>query len=128
MCASPAVVLEAKGFLDGKAATCHPAFAGELQNQRQAVGTSCAMHLRTRSAAANHIFQHVFCLSVLTRFHLRSHVPSRVVVDGKTITSRAPGTALEYALALVAALFGPERAAEVAGPMVMHDYDPAKHV
>lgn len=57
-----------------------------------------------------------------------SHVPSRVVVDGNLITSRGPGTALEFALAVVAALFGPEKAKDVAGPMVMHSYDPAMHV
>lgn len=41
-----------------------------------------------------------------------------VVVDGGVITSRAPGTAIAFALALVAALFGAQRAAEVAGPML----------
>jgi transcriptional regulator GlxA family with amidase domain len=44
-----------------------------------------------------------------------------VVADGKVITSRGPGTAIEFALALVSALFGPDKAAEVAGPMVVHD-------
>jgi 4-methyl-5(b-hydroxyethyl)-thiazole monophosphate biosynthesis len=90
ICASPAVVLESKGLLQGKAATCHPAFSDKLSNQ--------------------------------------SHVPSRVVVDGSLITSRGPGTALEFALALVAALFGAEKAQEVAGPMVMHPLEPAKLV
>lgn len=45
----------------------------------------------------------------------------RVVADGTVITSRGPGTAIEFALALVKALFGAEKAAEVAGPMVVHD-------
>ena len=45
----------------------------------------------------------------------------RVVSDGTVITSRGPGTAIEFALALVKALFGVEKAAEVAGPMVVHD-------
>ena len=44
---------------------------------------------------------------------------SRVVVDGGCITSRGPGTALEFALKLVALLYGEEKAEEVAGPMVM---------
>ena len=44
---------------------------------------------------------------------------SRVVVDGICVTSRGPGTALEFALKLVELLYGEEKAAEVAAPMVM---------
>ena len=43
------------------------------------------------------------------------------MVDGPVITSRGPGTAIEFALALVKALFGADKAAEVAGPMVVHE-------
>ncbi len=43
---------------------------------------------------------------------------ARVVVDGNCVTSQGPGTALEFALELVARLFGPERAEAVAGPML----------
>lgn len=46
---------------------------------------------------------------------------TRVVVDGKTITSRGPGTSLEFALSLVHHLFGKEKADEVAKPMVIPD-------
>jgi 4-methyl-5(b-hydroxyethyl)-thiazole monophosphate biosynthesis len=38
----------------------------------------------------------------------------RVVVDGKIITSRGAGTAIDFGLAVVSALFGPEKAKEVA--------------
>ena len=44
---------------------------------------------------------------------------ARVVIDGDMITSRGPGTAIEFALALVEKLFGPEKAKEVAAPMVL---------
>jgi 4-methyl-5(b-hydroxyethyl)-thiazole monophosphate biosynthesis len=44
---------------------------------------------------------------------------ARVVADGRLVTSRGPGTALEFALRLVALLLGEEKAAEVAGPMVV---------
>ena len=38
----------------------------------------------------------------------------RVVVDGRLVTSRGAGTALEFGLALVTHLFGPEKSAEIA--------------
>ncbi len=38
---------------------------------------------------------------------------ARVVVDGHVITSRGPGTATEFALACVEALFGADKAAEI---------------
>jgi 4-methyl-5(b-hydroxyethyl)-thiazole monophosphate biosynthesis len=38
----------------------------------------------------------------------------RVVVDGRLITSRGAGTALDFGLQIVEKLFGPEKAAEVA--------------
>lgn len=43
---------------------------------------------------------------------------SRVEQDGKVVTSRGPGTALEYSLALVEHLFGKEKANEVSAPLV----------
>ncbi|GBG66480.1 hypothetical protein CBR_g63063 [Chara braunii] len=49
----------------------------------------------------------------------RSAVDTRVVSDGIVLTSRGPGTAMEFALALVERLFGSERAAQVARPMVI---------
>lgn len=83
ICAAPAVVLKPGGFLDGRQATCHPAFAQQLAD--------------------------------------KSQVDSRVVVDGNVITSRGPGTALEFALTLVKTLYGASKAEEVAGPMVLHE-------
>ncbi|KAF2434754.1 DJ-1 [Tothia fuscella] len=42
----------------------------------------------------------------------------RVVVDGKIITSRGPGTALAFSLEIVERLCGKEKRDEVSGPMV----------
>lgn len=50
-----------------------------------------------------------------------SAAEQRVVVDGNLITSRGPGTALEFALTLVEKLYGSEKAKEVAMPMVVND-------
>ncbi|EGN92510.1 hypothetical protein SERLA73DRAFT_191001 [Serpula lacrymans var. lacrymans S7.3] len=41
-----------------------------------------------------------------------------VVISGKLVTSRGPGTAFPFAFALVELLCGPEKRAEVRGPMV----------
>lgn len=49
----------------------------------------------------------------------------RVVVDGKLITSRGPGTALEFALTLVERLLGPEPAAELEKAMLVRRSEPA---
>jgi len=43
---------------------------------------------------------------------------SRVVVDGTCVTSRGPGTAIEFALKLVEILFGKQKATEIAQAMV----------
>ncbi|KAL6627723.1 hypothetical protein ACP70R_031449 [Stipagrostis hirtigluma subsp. patula] len=44
-------------------------------------------------------------------------VSSRVVVDRNAVTSQGPGTAIEFALALVEKLYGKEKMEEVAGPL-----------
>ncbi|WP_207062624.1 DJ-1 family glyoxalase III [Motiliproteus sp. SC1-56] len=48
-----------------------------------------------------------------------SAAANRVVVDGHCVTSRGPGTALEFALVLVELLFGAEKARQVADPLVL---------
>lgn len=48
----------------------------------------------------------------------RSAASQRVVVDGNCITSQGPATAMEFALAIVEALFGKERRNQVAEPML----------
>ncbi len=53
------------------------------------------------------------------QLHDASAAPSRVAVDGNCITSRGPGTAMEFALKLVELLFGEETREAVAGPMVI---------
>ena len=47
----------------------------------------------------------------------------RVVVDGNCVTSRGPGTALEFALKLVELLYGKDKAREVGEPMVLPHTD-----
>lgn len=49
----------------------------------------------------------------------QDRVQERVVRDGTCLTSQGPGTALEYSLALVEALFGADKREAVAAPMVL---------
>jgi 4-methyl-5(b-hydroxyethyl)-thiazole monophosphate biosynthesis len=44
----------------------------------------------------------------------QSEVENRVVVDGNLITSRGPGTSIEFALVIVEKLFGRNLALELA--------------
>ena len=44
----------------------------------------------------------------------------RVVVDETLITSRGPGTAFEFALAIVEKLIGAEKVAEISKPMLVN--------
>lgn len=48
----------------------------------------------------------------------QSEVENRVVVDGNLITSRGPGTSIEFALAIVEKLFGRKLALELANAVV----------
>lgn len=49
---------------------------------------------------------------------------SRVQVDGTVVTSRAPGTTMEFAITLIEQLIGKEKADEVAGPLVRTSFVP----
>lgn len=50
---------------------------------------------------------------------LRDFKDARVVIDGNCITSQGPGTAIEFALAIVETLAGRALADQVATPMVL---------
>jgi len=45
----------------------------------------------------------------------------RVVIDGQLITSRGPGTAFEFALAIVEKLLGSNKVKEISAPMVLKE-------
>ena len=127
ICAAPQVVLDARGLLGGRKATAHPAFSGKLTDSRRVgcergwVGGGEGSGNWEAAAEGSRLD----CARTLahppnTRRHpMHSAAASRVVVDGPLITSRGPGTALEFALALVAALYGQPAADAVAGPMVV---------
>ena len=43
----------------------------------------------------------------------------RVVIDGQLITSRGPGTAFEFGLAIVQHLIGSDKVQQITGPMIL---------
>ena len=90
ICATPAVLGEPKGFLEGVASTCHPSMIDEIGGSLE---------------------------------ETQPYTEGRVVWDANIITSRGPGTALEWSLCCVEAIYGRAKAWEVAGPMVVQ---PAK--
>jgi len=57
--------------------------------------------------------------SFVNRLENQAAAEERVVVDGNCITSRAPGTAIEFALKLIELLFDPEKAQKIAQPMLV---------
>ena len=50
---------------------------------------------------------------------ITDRIDDRVVMDGNCLTSQGPGTAVEFALALVERLYGKDKREEVAAPMVI---------
>lgn len=75
ICAAPAVVLGAKGILNGRTFTCYPGAEAQVICGGRA-GEGCAQWSS-----------------------------SPVVKDGNLITSRAPGTAIKFSLKIIEALF-----------------------
>lgn len=80
ICASPAYVLGAQGFLDGHKAVGYPGSEGKAPG----------IEFGTQS----------------------------VLTDGKVITSRGAGTAIDFSLAIVTALMGKEKADQLAASII----------
>lgn len=67
--------------------------------------------LEDRTATAHPGFQN--------RLSDQSRTQERVVIDGNSVTSQGPGTALEFSLTLVECLLGKEKRDAVGAPMVL---------
>ena len=83
ICASPAVVFQTHGLLEGERGTCYPAVENMLED--------------------------------------KSAVEQRVVVSGKCVTSKGPGTAMEFSLELINLLFGKQKRDEIAAQVLAHN-------
>lgn len=112
------------GGMPGAKTLAESAKVGELlkkQESRNAiVAAICAAPIALAShgvGAGKKLTSHPSVRDQLTAFQYED--TERVVVDGSLITSRAPGTAFEFALALVAALQGTEKKDEIIPPMLL---------
>lgn len=70
-------------------------------------------------AKGKQITSHPAVKSVIEESGGYRYTEARVSRDGTIITSRGPGTCFEFALAIVTALVGEERATEIAKPMLL---------
>ena len=81
----------------------------KLHEEHKLIAAICAAPLVLQSAGIlkdNTITSHP---SVEEKLNAINYSQERVVVDGNIITSRSPGTAMEFAMKLVELLFGKER-------------------
>lgn len=81
----------------------------DMNEDKKTVAAICAapMVLQTAGVLKDHTAtSHPSVQEKLNGVH---YSEDRVVVDGNLVTSRSPGTAMEFALKLVEILFGPER-------------------
>ncbi|KAK4047530.1 hypothetical protein OIV83_005317 [Microbotryomycetes sp. JL201] len=92
----------------------------QFYDQGKLVGMICAGSLAAKTsgiAEGEKITSHPSVKAELEKHYRYSE--ERVVVSRNLVTSRGPGTAMEWALQIVAMLAGEAKRAEVAGPMIL---------
>jgi 4-methyl-5(b-hydroxyethyl)-thiazole monophosphate biosynthesis len=77
------------------------------------VGAICAAPLALERSGVLDGKPHTSHPGIKDQLSSDGYSEDRVVVAGKVLTSRAPGTAMEFAFAIVRALFGEEKVIEV---------------
>lgn len=82
------------------------------------IGAICAGPLVLQAAGILRSRQVTCHPAVAGRLTVTKRRPERVVVDGRIVTSQGPGTAMEFALALVRLIDGADKAASLATSMV----------
>lgn len=92
---------------------------GEFFSQGKPVGAICAAPSLLASAGLLRGKKATSHPSVREKVaESATYSENRVVVDGKLVTSRGPGTSMEFALALVEILAGPEKVSELKRAML----------
>lgn len=90
----------------------------EARDSDRAIGAICAAPLALRTAGLLEGRRYTSHPSIQKDLPAAGYRTERVVVDGNLLTSRGPGTALEFSLALVEHLLGARKAEEVKAPML----------
>ncbi|XP_065335458.1 Parkinson disease protein 7 homolog [Cloeon dipterum] len=113
------------GGLKGAQNLLESAAVGELIQKQEAEGRIVAAICAAPNALKQHgvgkgkkITSYPTSQEKLEKGGEYTYLQDRVVVDGNIITSRGPGTALEFSLAIVEALVGKDKAQEVANGML----------
>jgi len=91
----------------------------EARRLDKVVAAICAAPLALKAAGVIHGAKLTSFPSTAAAFAGEKYLQERVVKDGRLLTSRGPGTAIEFALALVGELCGAAKATAVAGPMLV---------
>ncbi|KIM85741.1 hypothetical protein PILCRDRAFT_816947 [Piloderma croceum F 1598] len=96
----------------------------EFIKEDKIVGMICAGSLTALTSKLPHqpLTSHPSVKSELEKHFAYSE--DAVVVSGKLVTSRGPGTTFPFALTLISMLLGPEKRKEVAGPMCFPEGTP----
>lgn len=91
----------------------------EMKAKQRWIGAICAAPLVLRDAGIAKGISLTSHPSVEAELGASDYQQTRVVIDGKTITSRGPGTAMEFALKLVECLVGKEKVEELSKAMLV---------
>jgi 4-methyl-5(b-hydroxyethyl)-thiazole monophosphate biosynthesis len=91
----------------------------EARRLDKVVAAICAAPLALKAAGVIRGAKLTSFPSTAAAFAGEKYLEERVVKDGRLVTSRGPGTANEFAHALVGELCGAAKATAVAGPMVV---------
>lgn len=89
------------------------AFLRTMHSGGKLVAAICAAPLVLQDAGLLQGINATCHTSVRDKLHSAHYIDERVVVDGRIITSQAPGTAMEFSLKLIEVLFNKERVTAV---------------
>ncbi|XP_003741660.1 protein dj-1beta [Galendromus occidentalis] len=110
------------GGLKGSETFCANAKVGEMLKEQESSGRTIGAICAAPMALAAHNIGKGKNVTIYPSMESKMEgytcKEDRVVVDGKLITSRGPGTAFDFACTLVRELLGAEKAQETAKPML----------
>lgn len=117
-------VIVLPGGLDGSNQLADSPEVGQLlrkqQNSNKLIAAICAAPIALKShgiGLKKQITSHPSKAQELKDDY--KYIEERVVIDGQLITSRGPGTAFEFALAVVNKLVGSDKVIEIKKPMII---------